>query len=95
MLIQRLYDLPMGKSIQIAFMLPAALVDEIDELVPGEYRSRADALRHAVAALLEQRRRASIDAALERGYDAAPQAAPEAQWADLSLEGLAGADLDW
>lgn len=85
----------MGQSIQVAFMLPAELLHEVDELVPGEYRSRADVLRHAVAALMEHRRQTGIDAALERGYAAVPGGEPEAAWADLSLEGLAGADLDW
>lgn len=85
----------MVQSIQVAFVLPASLVAEIDGLVPGEYRSRADALRHAVVALLEHRRQAAIDAALEQGYDAVPPGDPEAAWAELSLEGLAGADLDW
>lgn len=85
----------MGENIQVAFMLPAELLEEVDGLIPGEYRSRADALRHAVAALLEGRRRMAIDAALERGYEAVPPGEPEAAWAELSLEGLAGADLDW
>lgn len=85
----------MGSNIQVAFMLPAEVLEEVDGLIPGQYRSRADVLRRAVEGFLDARRRMAIDAALERGYQAVPEGQPEAAWAELSVEGLAGADLDW
>ncbi|MGL4175991.1 MAG: ribbon-helix-helix domain-containing protein [Dermatophilaceae bacterium] len=86
----------MAQSTQVAFQVDSDRLAEIDELVAGhEFRSRAEALRAAVHEFLTRRREAQIDAQLEAGYEARPQGAPESAWAEISVEGLRTADLDW
>ena len=90
-----LYDQRMSKSIQIAFKLPQEHLDAIDQLVPDEYPSRAEAVRAAVAGFLKSRRERAIDTALAAGYGAKPPDEHDAAWAEVSLEGLGLAELDW
>ncbi|MGL4744174.1 MAG: ribbon-helix-helix domain-containing protein [Dermatophilaceae bacterium] len=86
----------MSKSTQVAFQVSSARLAEIDELVAGhEFRSRAEALRAAVQEFLARRHEARVDAQLESGYRAHPQGAAEHDWAEISIEGLRTADLDW
>lgn len=61
----------------------------------GEFRSRAEVLRTAVNEIPARRREAEIDAELAAGYGAAPSAQEDEAWAELSVEGLKAADLDW
>ncbi|MGQ0779263.1 MAG: hypothetical protein ACT4NY_33425 [Pseudonocardiales bacterium] len=61
----------------------------------GEFRSRAEVLRAAVSEMLARRRETKIDAELAAGYGAALPTQEDEAWADLSVEGLKAADLDW
>jgi hypothetical protein len=45
--------------------------------------------------MLARRHEAEIDAELTAGYGVRPFAREEQVWADLSVEGLQAADLDW
>lgn len=85
----------MGRAIQVAFQLASEDLDDIDKLVPGEFASRAAALRHAVSEWLDRRREDAIDAALAAGYQGHPDAEEEEAWAQASLEALESANLDW
>jgi Arc/MetJ-type ribon-helix-helix transcriptional regulator len=80
---------------QVAFQLPDEDLEAIDAMVPGEFASRAEALRDAVRQWLKGIEEQRIDAALAVGYSLVPQGADEAAWADLSIEGLAAGELDW
>lgn len=91
-----MYDAVMSEATQVAFQIDNDRLAEIDQLVAEqEYRSRAEALRAAVAEFLARRREERIDAQLEAGYRAAPPGAEETAWAHISVEGLRAADLDW
>ena len=46
---------------QIAVVIPDQQVEEIDQLVPGRYRSRAEVVRVALDDLLRTHRRSLID----------------------------------
>ncbi|MGH3931625.1 MAG: ribbon-helix-helix domain-containing protein [Pseudonocardiaceae bacterium] len=85
----------MSKVTQVAFQIDNETLSEIDKLVSGEFRSRAEVLRTAVSEMLARRREVEIDAKLTAGYGAAPPALEDEAWADLSVEGLEAADLDW
>lgn len=91
-----LYCFFMSDVTQIAFQVDNERLAEIDELVSEHvFRSRAEAMRAAVAEFLVRRREARIDAQLEAGYRAHPPGEEEKAWAELSVEGLRAADLDW
>ena len=85
----------MADVTQIAFQIDNESLRELDRLAASEFSSRADAVRTAVHQLLRQRREAAIDAQLEAGYAAVPPGPEEAAWAELSIEGLRTAELDW
>ncbi|HUO47156.1 MAG TPA: ribbon-helix-helix domain-containing protein [Acidimicrobiia bacterium] len=80
---------------QVAFQLPDEDLQAIDEMVPGLFASRAEALRAAVklwlAAIEEQR----IDAALARGYEVVQPGHDEEEWAEISRQSLAQSQLEW
>lgn len=85
----------MADVTQVAFQLDNESLRRIDELAAARSSSRAEVLRGAVRELLHQQREAAIDEQLAAGYAAKPPG-PEGQvWAELSLEGLRAADLDW
>jgi Arc/MetJ-type ribon-helix-helix transcriptional regulator len=58
---------------QIAVVVPDEMVDDIDQLVPSRFRSRAEVVRHALERWLAEERAAAADAAYARGYGAADQ----------------------
>ncbi len=95
MLIQCVYDQSMSKVTQVAFQIDNETLSQIDALVSGEFRSRAEVLRTAVREMLARRHEADIDAKLAAGYGVAPPAQEDKVWAELSVEGLQAADLDW
>ncbi len=81
---------------QVAFQLDRQRLIEVDLMVERhEFRSRAEALRAAVNEFLARRREERIDAELEAGYRARPNGDEERSLAELSVEGLRSADLDW
>ncbi|HEY0813754.1 MAG TPA: ribbon-helix-helix domain-containing protein [Pseudonocardia sp.] len=85
-----------GGVSQVAFQLDLARLAEIDVLVKEKvFRSRAEALRTAVDEFVARRREERIDAELAAGYGARPPGAEEQAWAELSVEGLRTADLEW
>lgn len=94
--IDTLYDDVMSPVTQVAFQIDGDRLAALDGLVAEhEFRSRAEALRTAVDEFLRRRREARIDAELEAGYQATPAGADETGWADVSIDGLQAADLDW
>jgi len=90
-----MYDFPMGKSKQVAFQIDIDSLNAIDALKGGEFSSRAEIIRTAVEDWLARRRAKLLDEALAKGYRASPQTDETNAWADLSLEGLENAKLDW
>ncbi len=85
----------MSKVTQVAFQIDNETLSKVDALVSGEFRSRAEVLRTAVREMLARRHEAEIDAELAAGYGAQPPAHEDDAWAELSVEGLQAADLDW
>lgn len=85
----------MADVTQIAFQLDNESLREVDVLAATASSSRAEVLRTAVRELLSRHREAAIDAQLAAGYGARPPGSEEAAWAELSIEGLRAADLDW
>jgi len=80
---------------QVAFQLPDKDLEAIDALVPGEFPSRAEALRSAVKMWLREIEEKRIDSALAAGYRLLPAGDEEEQWAEVSVEALDMAQLDW
>ncbi|MGI8426645.1 MAG: hypothetical protein ACR2FO_05640 [Actinomycetota bacterium] len=85
----------MGKVKQVAFQIDIDALNEIDALKGEDFSSRAEVIRVAVDDWLARRRAKGVDEALAKGYRDAPPTAEENTWADLSLEGLEDAKLDW
>jgi predicted transcriptional regulator len=92
---QDLYGLFMANVTQVAFQLDNESLRRIDELAATTSSSRAKVLRGAVRELLNKHREAAIDAQLAAGYAAKAPGPEENAWAELSVEGLQAADLDW
>jgi Arc/MetJ-type ribon-helix-helix transcriptional regulator len=80
---------------QVAFQLPDEHLAAIDAMVPDEYASRAEAIRAAVAQWLRQIEEKRIDAALAAGYAVVPLGEEESAWAEISVEALDMAGLEW
>ncbi|MGQ0629539.1 MAG: ribbon-helix-helix protein, CopG family [Sporichthyaceae bacterium] len=85
----------MGNVTQVAFQIDDASLSAVDALAAQAAQSRAEVLRTAVRELLARHREAAVDAALERGYGAVPPDPEQLAHADLSVAGLAVAELDW
>ena len=59
------------------------LVAQVDAIVAsGEARSRSDAVRRALEAMIDQRRRRLIGEAIAEGYRRMPETEEELRWAD-------------
>ena len=59
------------------------LVAQIDAIVAsGEAESRSDAVRRALEAMIDQRRRRLIGEAIAEGYRRMPETEEELRWAD-------------
>ncbi|MGH3870802.1 MAG: hypothetical protein ACRDSR_04680 [Pseudonocardiaceae bacterium] len=85
----------MSDVTQVAFQIDNEVLLQVDALVTSQFPSRAAVLRTAVDEMLARRREAAIDAQLAAGYGVSPPAQEEQEWADLSVEGLRAANLDW
>ena len=85
----------MSTVTQVAFQLDNESIRRVDALAAARSCSRAEVLRGAVRELLRQAHEAAIAEQLAAGYAATPPGPDERAWADLSLEGLRAADLDW
>ncbi len=91
----KLYGSFMANATQVAFQLDNESLRRVDALAATMSRSRAHVLRMAVHELLRAHREAAIDAQLAAGYGAQPPGPELDAWAELSVEGLRDADLDW
>lgn len=85
----------MGNVTQIAFQIDDDALAELDREAHRRAVSRAEVLRLAVRRFLAAQREADIDARLAAGYGEVPLDGAEDVLADVSLEGLVAADLDW
>ncbi|MEW6152955.1 MAG: hypothetical protein AB1673_03050 [Actinomycetota bacterium] len=85
----------MAKVTQIAFQIDNESLAAVDREAERRSVARAEVLRLAVRRFLAAEREADIDARLAAGYDARPAGANEEALAEVSLDGLAAADLDW
>lgn len=85
----------MGNVTQVAFQIDNDSLAAVDREAQRRAVSRAEVLRLAVGRFLAEQREADIDARLAAGYGVAPTGAAEEALADVSLEGLVAADLDW
>ena len=69
--------------IQIAVRVQDELLAEVDEMIRcGVVRSRSDAVRDGLRALVDQQRRRSVAAAIVEGYQRVPQNDDEVGWSD-------------
>ncbi|MBV9313066.1 MAG: ribbon-helix-helix protein, CopG family [Pseudonocardia sp.] len=85
----------MSSITQVAFQLDNDSLAEIDAFAAQGGHSRAEVLRMAVRELLARRREEHIEAQLAAGYAQQPPTLAERKLADLSIEGLRAASLDW
>ena len=61
-------------SIQIAIRIPAALAEELESLVSSaRFKTKADAVRSALEALVEAERRTDVGRRIVEGYQRVPQ----------------------
>lgn len=84
---------------QIAVVLQDEQVAELDELVPHEFSSRAEAVRTAVASWLALRQARDVDRRYQEAYAAAPPPVDDIDSGRLQ-KGSSGVgdvwrDLDW
>ncbi len=92
---ENMYCESMADVTQIAFQLDNESLREVDAVAAAASSSRAAVLRTAIHELLRGRREAAIDAQLAAGYGAQPPEPEFDAWAELSIEGLRDADLEW
>ncbi len=59
---------------QIAVVVPDEIVEELDRLVPDRFRSRGEAVRHALDEWLAAERTRELDRRYADAYSHAPQA---------------------
>lgn len=79
----------MSSGTQLAARFEPELVAEVDALVEaGQFESRAEALRHALIAYLDARRRQQIGEAIADGYRRVPQTAEEIAGAEASARAM-------
>lgn len=79
----------MAHGPQVAVRLDCPVLDELDRLVEeGQFASWADAVRHALEALLDACRRAAIGAQIAEGYRRQPQSDAEEKAALANLREL-------
>jgi Arc/MetJ-type ribon-helix-helix transcriptional regulator len=82
---------------QIAVVLADELVEELDRLVPGRFRSRAEVVRYAVQQWLTSEHAAAIDRRYIEAYDAAPQSVDDIDSHRVQRASVphGWADLEW
>ena len=80
---------------QLVTRLDDGTVAEVDRLVAeGAVESRSDAVRQALALLLDRHRRQRIAASIVAGYEAQPQTEEEVSWAEQAAVKMI-ADEPW
>lgn len=84
---------------QIAVVLDDEQVDRLDELVPREFASRAEAVRTAITAWLAQRQAHDVDRRYRQAYGAHPPKVDDIDSGRLHKRNSAASDvwrdLDW
>lgn len=80
---------------QIAITVPDEQVDEIDELVPSQFRSRAEVVRVAIDELLRSLRRLRIDEQYLAALDTADDLADTPHLSAGDSEPAAWNDIPW
>ncbi len=74
-----------GCMAQLVTRIDDSLLAQIDELVAdGVVRSRSEAVRRGVGALVERHRRALVGEAMVEAYRRQPQTDAEVGWADAA-----------
>lgn len=74
---------------QLVARVDDSLVDAIDQLVrDGEVASRSDAVRIALARLVDERRRAATARLIVEGYQRVPETDQELAWAEANTRQL-------
>ena len=74
---------------QIITRVDERLVSQLDELVAnGEAESRSDAVRRALEAMIDQRRRRLVGEAIADGYRRVPETDEELEWAIESTRAM-------
>ena len=74
---------------QLVTRVDDELVAQLDEMVEsGEVKSRSDAVRSALEAMLKQRRRWLIGEAIVEGYRRIPETEEELRWAEGNLRDM-------
>ncbi len=74
---------------QLAVKLSDSLVQEIDRLIEtGRFANRTDAVRTALAHLLDQLREEQVSAAIVDGYRRMPQDEADDRWADAATRAM-------
>lgn len=74
---------------QLALRIPNELAHQLDELVAtGRFATRTDAVRSAIASLVERERRRAVGEAVVAGYRRIPETAEELATAEQNLRRL-------
>lgn len=89
------YYIVMSDVTQIAFQIDNESLAVLDEVAEHEAQPRAQVLRTAVREFLMRKREEEIEARLIAGYADHPPGAEEDAFAEVSVEGLQAARLDW
>lgn len=80
---------------QLVTRIDDKLASEVDALVSqGAVRSRSDAVRQGLEALVERHRRSAVGRAIVEGYRRVPQTEAEVGWADEATRRMI-ADEPW
>lgn len=90
-----MYDDFIRAVTQIAFQIDDDTLAALDRLASERSVARAEVLRMAVREFLGSHREAEIESHLARGYSERPPGNSEAELAEVSIDGLRAADLDW
>ncbi len=65
------------------------LLDQLDELIAaGAFSSRSDAVRQALAEMIDRHRRQRVGAEIVEGYLRRPQTDAEVGWADAATAAM-------
>ena len=76
-------------TMQLALRIPDELAKELDELVStGRFANRTDAVRSAIAELIEREGRRAVGEAIIAGYRRIPETAEELATAEQNLRRL-------
>jgi Arc/MetJ-type ribon-helix-helix transcriptional regulator len=72
-------------TIQLVTRVPDDVIAAVDDLVrAGVFRSRSDAVRAGLAAVVDQQRRQAVGQAIAEGYRRVPQEDGDRLWSDAA-----------